>query len=126
MGTLSVWYELGNSGEYRSKFKLRYAFRTKIVDGKAIGWHLLWDSYPALKDTRLAEEQPGTRLAEDQPVSWKNIDMRKSIDMTVGAALMGLGFFIARITHVRRRNVLLEDAACPGRVQDWSPNSARV
>jgi hypothetical protein len=91
---LAIFVEFGNTGRFREKFTVRAAFRMKISDGKANGWHAVGDSYALLpkEAETLAVQAPST-----------------GAHMVLGAALLGLGFLSAQIFQKKKKSNLLLD-----------------
>merc|ERR1712113_1137118 len=89
-GTLALFFTaFGNSGKFHSPFTFRCAYRFKIVDGKANGWHGVADTYNMLpKET--------ATLAAQAPSSGAH--------MVLGAALLGLGFLSAQIFQKKKKS----------------------
>merc|ERR1711972_129208 len=88
-GKVSVWWEVPTSAG-----TIRKALRVSIVDGKAIDYHMVWDSYKFLPHAQALSAQPsyGTN----------------GTTIVAGAALFGLGFLCSKILQKKKNNVLLE------------------
>jgi hypothetical protein len=49
-GTGAIWLDIGNTGKFTEKFKVRSAFRFTIEDGVCSSYHVVYDSFNILGD----------------------------------------------------------------------------
>jgi hypothetical protein len=91
-GTGAIWLDIGNTGKFTEKFKVRGAFRFTIEDGVCSSYHTVYDSFNLLGDETMLAETPSS-----------------GVKVVAAMAFIGaLGLVAGMKISQRKKNVLLE------------------